>query len=261
MSHLLWKRCLGRLMSVVPAPATRRVILLYHALGDTPPAVAASRFRVQLQWLHDHARLCSFAQLLEGGANAPLEVALSFDDGYASLHDEVAPLLQQYGTNAIVYLNSSLIGDDTRQSSDVRLGHYPRQQFLLWREAEALASAGWSVGSHGAEHLDLTATTAADTMQQLLQSKQRIEQHLQQPCEHFAYTWGRFNKTLQQQVRSAGYATAASALHGPLRSGSDRYALPRIDVRADYELGDFIDAVSGRWDFLGRKQQLWRLWQ
>lgn len=261
MSHLLWKRCLGRLASVVPAPAARRVILLYHALGDTPPAVVVARFRTQLQWLHDHARLRSVAQLLTGDATAPLEVALSFDDGYASLHDDVAPLLQEFGTAGIVYLNSGLIGDSKRLHSDAVLGHYPSQQFLLWQEVEALVRAGWNIGSHGVEHIDLTATAPADTMQQLVQSKQQIERRLQQPCEHFAYTWGRFNTGLQQQVRSAGYASAASALHGPLHAGSDRYALPRIDVRADYQLRDFIDAVSGRWDFLGSKQRLWRLWQ
>jgi hypothetical protein len=45
-------------------------------------------------------------------------------------------------------------------------------------------------------------------------------------------------------------------MHGPPTSNSDPYALPRIDVRDEYELRDFADVVTGRWDFLGLKQRL-----
>jgi hypothetical protein len=37
---------------------------------------------------------------------------------------------------------------------------------------------------------------------------------------------------------------------------SDRFALPRIDIRTEYALSDFVDAVGGRWDFLNLKQRL-----
>jgi len=52
--------------------------------------------------------------------------------------------------------------------------------------------------------------------------------------------------------------SAVSGLHGPVLPASDRYALPRIDIRAEYELRDFADVVSGRWDYLGLKQRLAR---
>ena len=40
---------------------------------------------------------------------------------------------------------------------------------------------------------------------------------------------------------------------------SDRFALPRVDIRTDYELRDFIDVMAGRWDYLGLKQRLARM--
>ncbi|HTQ98635.1 MAG TPA: polysaccharide deacetylase family protein [Candidatus Acidoferrum sp.] len=256
MSHLHWKRQLGRLSSLWPPASPRRAILLYHALGPLPPAVTVERFRAQLDWLATHAALVSLETLLTSPQTAGLQVALTFDDGYASLHDDVAPLLPQCG--ATVYVNSGRIDDSVRQASEPAQGHYPREHFLLWGEVKSLEQAGWIVGSHGVEHTDLTAVDGARVDDELQRSRAMIEARLQQPCAHFAYTWGRFTPQLQQRVKAAGYRSAASGLHGPLTVASDRFALPRIDVRADYELDDFIAAVSGAWDFLGYKQRLWR---
>lgn len=188
----------------------------------------------------------------------PLQVTITFDDGYASLHDQVAPILAEYGATAMVYLNTGWIGDTTRKASDAALGHYPNEHFLTWREVEALAKAGWTFGSHGVEHLDLTRQDAAVVAQQLCDSKREIESRLGQPCQHFAYTWGRFTPSLQHAVKDAGYMSAVSGLHGPVLTASDQYALPRIDVRAEYELRDFVDVVTGHWDYLGLKQRLAR---
>lgn len=258
MSRLALKRWMGHLAGALPNATSRKVILLYHSLGMRAPAVMPERFRQQLSWLAANAELMSLATLLGNQSQARLQVALTFDDGYASLHDAVAPLLEQQGTGATVYLNTGRIGDSIRNQSDPSLGHYPGEYFLTWPEVQSLANAGWLIGSHGVEHTDLTAVPSQLSDMELHNSKSEIERRLKTDCEHFAYTWGRFTGQLQQQVKVAGYHSAASGLHGPLLETSDRFALPRIDVRADYELPDFIAAVSGRWDFLGFKQRLAR---
>ena len=259
MTALGWKRRIGSLAGMLPVARPRKVILLYHSLGPRAPAVTAARFREQLLWLSANARLTTLEKLLTATSDAALEVAITFDDGYASLHDEVAPLLQNLGASATVYLNSGRIAERTRNKSDPALGHYPHEQFLIWPEVQALSAAGWNIGSHGVEHLDLTAAASVLAAQQLAASKLEIANRVGRPCQDFAYTWGRFTPALQKLVKAAGYRSAASGLHGPLRADSDLLALPRIDIRADYELADFIAAVSGQWDFLGYKQRLWRV--
>jgi len=185
-------------------------------------------------------------------------VVISFDDGYASVHDHAAPILAEHGATATVYLNTGWIGDIVRRPSDVNLGHYPQEFFMNWREAEALAKAGWTIGSHGVDHLDLTQQEPTFAERELTDSKHTIQSHLGIPCEHFAYTWGRFTPALVGMVRRAGYRSAVSGLHGGVSHLSDRFALPRIDIRAEYEIQDFANAVTGRWDFLGFKQRLAR---
>jgi peptidoglycan/xylan/chitin deacetylase (PgdA/CDA1 family) len=258
MQTLAWKRRLGALWGLFAPRRPRKVILLYHALGANPPAVTENGFRQQVAWLAKNASIVPLDDLLKATSADGLQVAITFDDGYASLHDQVAPLLAEYGATATVYLNTGRIGHSTRNASDAALGHYPNEHFLTWSEVGSLVDAGWTIGSHGVEHLDLTRQDADAVARELADSKREIEFRLGQPCQHFAYTWGRFTPTLQHAVRNAGYISAVSGLHGPVTSDSDRYALPRIDVRAEYELRDFVDVVKGHWDYLGLKQRLAR---
>ena len=257
-SKLNLKRALGKVWGLAGEPSDRSVILLYHSLGTNPPAVAENSFRRQIAWLVENASVLPLEDLLAGPDANGLRVAITFDDGYATLHDAVAPILAECGATATVYLNTGRIGETARKPSDAGQGHYPHEHFLTWLEVEALAKAGWTIGSHGVEHLDLTQQDAATVMHELGDSKREIESRLGRPCRHFAYTWGRFTPALQRAVRQAGYASAVSGLHGSMSSASEVYALPRIDIRTEYELGDFKDLVTGRWDYLGLKQRLAR---
>ena len=258
MTGLAWKRRLGRWFGPLTERANRRVILLYHAIDKGAPAVTVTAFREQLDWLFANATIAPLDDLLLPGAIKGLEVALSFDDGYSSLHDIAMPLLAERGACATVYLTTGEIGERHRRPSDPKAGHYPGQQFLTWRDVKALARAGWTIGSHGVKHLDLTGVSSAAAHDQLEQSRQEIERRLEMDCRHFAYTWGRFSTSLQQLVAEAGFETAVSGLHGPITNASPRLALPRIDVRAEYQLSDFVAAVTGRWDYLGMRQRLAR---
>lgn len=258
MTTLAWKRRIGRVWGGFVPERPRRVILLYHSVGESPLAVSEVMFRRQIAWLAESASIVPMHALLDGGAENDLQVAISFDDGYASLHERIASILAEYGATATVYLNTGWIGAATRKASDAVLGHYPDEHFLTWGEVEALAKAGWTIGSHGVEHLDLTRQKQAVVARELSNSKHEIESRLGQPCKLFSYTWGRFTPGLQRAVKDAGYFSAASGLHGPVSAASDRFALPRMDIRSEYEMCDFADVVTGHWDYLGLKQRLAR---
>lgn len=258
MNRLEWKRRIGNCVGWLTATEPRTVILLYHSVGGGSLAVPESTFRAQIAWLAERAAFVSLANALTAGRQSGAQVVITFDDGYASVHDRAAPILAEHGAPAMVYLNTGWIGDSGRRPSKVSLGHYPREFFMNWGEAEALAKAGWTIGSHGVDHLDLTKQDTASVEQELTESKRAIESRLDRPCEHFAYTWGRFTLPLAGRVRRAGYLSAVSGLHGSLSAKSDLFFLPRIDIRAEYDMRDFQDVVSGRWDYLGFKQRVAR---
>ena len=166
MSRLSWKRGLGRLASQLPHSADRRVILLYHAIGNSPWAVREVDFRSQMRWL-ECAEICSLDELLHDDTARGLRVALTFDDGYASLLDVAAELLDNSGATATVYLNSGLIDENSRRRSVPEHGHYPDEEFLSWSDVAQLAALNWTIAAHGVQHLDLTAAApdlAADEL-------------------------------------------------------------------------------------------------
>ncbi len=229
----------------------RRAILLYHSLGDSPLAVSVAAFRAQMNWLAKTAAVVTTEDLLHRRAPKPLSLAVSFDDGYASVFGEAFPALNEINATATVFLNTGCLSDGERRASDPALGHYPDDAFLLWREADALAERGWTMGSHGVDHLDFTRTEPSETRRQLAESKQTIESRFGGPCDQFAYTWGRHTAPLRSAVREAGYRYGFAGTHGPLSEKTDAMAVPRIDVSNRYTLDDFKAIVHGDWDYLG----------
>lgn len=258
MNRLDWKRRIGNWVGRSTESDRRTVILIYHSVGNGPLAVSEPMFREQIAWLSKRTSIVPLDVALASQHTTGTQVAITFDDGYASVHDRAAPILAEFGASATVYLNTGWIGEQVRRPSDVSLGHYPEEFFMNWGEADALAKADWNIGSHGVEHLDLTQQNPVSVERELTESKQEIQSRLGRPCDHFAYTWGRFTPVLQRSVRMAGYLSAVAGLHGPVSTGSDPFALSRIDIRAEYEMQDFAAVVAGRWDYLGFKQRLAR---
>jgi peptidoglycan/xylan/chitin deacetylase (PgdA/CDA1 family) len=203
-----------------------------------------------VQWLGAAARLTSLEALLRSPPAASLEVAITFDDGYASVHDQALPELAAVGATATVYLNTGWIRDDAPRSSQPQLGHYPGESFMRWAQAEALTEAGWTLGSHGVDHLDLTRESPNTCRDQLVRSHDEIARRTGRECTHFAYTWGRSTPQLRSLVSQCGYSYAAGGLHGPVRSNFDPLEIPRINVKRDYSLDDFKAVVLGDWDYL-----------
>lgn len=255
-STLTKKRLLGKLMAPSSRiSGSRRCVLLYHAIGDSPWAISVEDFRAQMKWLAEHTTVRSLDALLEETFPSGLEVALSFDDGYACLAEQALSVLSEFGLTATVYLNTGWIGASERIASEPRLGHYPGESFMDWSSVERLAAAGWTIGSHGVEHLDLTLTTGTVTDCELLTSRQSIESHLGRSCNHFSYTWGHHSPELRSRVAAAGYRYAAAGHHSPLRPGDDPLAFPRINIARDYTHDDFKAILRGDWDYLAWVQR------
>ncbi len=105
------------------ASAASGVVLEYHHVAtDTPPStsVTPTQFEAHMEHLSDNDfHVWSLPKLVEtvraGGDIPERTVALTFDDAYASVYDEVFPRLQERGWPFTVFVAT--------ESSDSRCVH------------------------------------------------------------------------------------------------------------------------------------------
>lgn len=248
------KRGLGYLYP--PHRKNRKIILLYHSIGHHPWAVSKASFRKQINWLHDHCRIYSFSELLQTPYNDDLQIAITFDDGYASLYDNALTILDNKKIRPLVYLNTHWVDAQHRNDAFNYFGHYEGEAFLTWPEVLELSAHHWEIGSHAVNHCDFSTLDAATTIRELCLSKERIESQLHKPCAHFSYPWGKYTLDAMQAVKSAGYASAVGVRHRCLTPQSPLFALPRINIASNYSFKDFKNIMMGKWDYLNLIHQL-----
>jgi peptidoglycan/xylan/chitin deacetylase (PgdA/CDA1 family) len=249
--RVAWKRRIGQLYAAMHArEAHRKVILLYHSVGGGREATSTEAFREHLGVIAGMGRLLSLAEILADRSRENIAVAITFDDGYATLLDRASAVLTEFGCGAAVFLNAGEIADETRRSSRTEDGYYPGEEFLTWHDVDVLYAAGWQIGSHGVHHVDLSTADTATVREELDTSKQIIELRLGKACDMFAYPWGRNNIRLRSEVTSAGYRYAFTGSHESVTAKSDPFALPRINVAKDYLRDDLVAIMRGDWDYL-----------
>ena len=248
-----------------PSPAPDKpvsVVLTYHSVGTGPLALPSDVFRRQMEWLKQNTSVVSLSELVKGqiqSSKAGIVCAITFDDGYASVHRYALPILREVGLPATIYLVAGAIGDHERKSSSQFDGLYPNEDMLIWQEASELQANGVQLGSHLVHHKDLTALDAATASEELAMSKRLIEDKSGAQCASFCYPWGKHNQRTIEAVRKAGYGNAVTAIQDRWNGiPHDPFQIPRADIRRDYTIDDFAAVVRGDWDFLGYIQRFRR---
>lgn len=215
-------------------------ILTYHSLDDSGSAVSVppETLRQHLERLHAAGytalplsdALARLTQSTPGRQRIPTReriVALTFDDGYAAVHQHALPLLASYGWCATVFPISDYVGGSNRwlgQPTSI-----PSARLLSWTELAELAGAGWEIGAHSRTHPDLTLLTDNALADEVLSAKEALEDRLGRVVQVFAYPYGRHDRRVQACVRAA-YMAACTTVMDVASTAGDPYALARLDM-------------------------------
>jgi len=197
-------------------------------------------FAAQMAYLHDQGyqtvSLYDLVNALALGAPLPgRAVVLTFDDGYRTLADFVAPVLQPYGYAGTLFVVTQLMDEA-----------FP--QFLTWSQAEALYAQGWQIEPHTKTHDQLAGRGRDFQLYQMLGSLQTVEAHIGRPPRFFAYPSGKYDDLTMELAREMHLWGAVTVDFGRVHTLDSLYTLTRVRVDGRATLTDFVTALEGDLD-------------
>jgi peptidoglycan/xylan/chitin deacetylase (PgdA/CDA1 family) len=227
----------------------RALILTYHSIDDSGSVISTSpeHFRRQMRQLREAScRVIS----LEGLAAAVRErrdlpantVAITFDDGYESVHSEAFPILGEYGFPATVFLVTGRCGRPSPWNANTR--KIGPALLVSWESVEEMARGGIDFGSHTVTHPDLTRLRADAVQKEIRDSKRTIEDRLGQAVTAFAYPFGRSTAAVRVGVELE-YKCACSARLGAVSRDAALFRLRRIDMHYFSSEARFASLIRG----------------
>ena len=209
-----------------------RAILTYHSIDDSgsPVSVSPAQFRAHCAFLASgRIRVVSPHQLLELPNNTDA-VAITFDDGFASVWTEAAPRLADRGLPATVFVVSSHVGgfNDWGGRRDPAVPHLP---LMSWDQLGQLAHGHMEIGAHTATHPRLPATTPGRLQDELDGCVDHVQAQLGVRPSSFAYPYGAVNARVAREVRDRFVIGCTTELRALGAGGADdRAQLPRLDM-------------------------------
>jgi len=197
-------RCERTALAALPAPgaSSQGRILCYHSVG-TPEwgvsDVSPGRFREQIETALEAGYRFAPARELARTGGRPNELAITFDDGLASVAANAAPLLAEYAIPWTLLIVAGWADGEQTWGDGV---------ILRWREIERLAEAGVTIGSHSVTHPNFGRISTEAAREELFQSRATIQSRLGLSPAEFAIPMGQsrdWTPDADRAARDAGY--------------------------------------------------------
>ena len=240
------KRLMARLFKLYRAarPRNLSVILNYHSVH--PAHESSTRpedFLAQMTYLKANFSVISLAEFLDARTShreLPAKTTMvTFDDGYMNNYEHAFPILKKLDLPATIFLTTGFVDgevDITRGWTD-----YCGLDHLGWKQVEEMHEAGVFFGAHTHNHPILSTIPVREAEEEIVRSKEVLEEKLHHEVKHFAYPLGQphtFNSSIVELLKKHGFDPAVRPSGEPktrapisllfIASGSTRVILFRI---------------------------------
>jgi len=216
-------------------------ILCYHSVEPdwaSPLAVTPDAFAAQCDWLARNRQtipLETAADRLDSGGRLPRGLAaLSFDDGFAALHEHAMPVLQRHRLPATVFLVAQTLTPAGQPVDWVDTPGAEPLATLTRDQVLEMQDGGMDFQSHSWAHVDLPELDPDACERDLRQSRELLEDLLKRPVLSLAYPRGRHDEKVRTAATRAGYRHAFALPEQAEVAGP--YAVPRVGVYAGNSL-------------------------
>jgi peptidoglycan/xylan/chitin deacetylase (PgdA/CDA1 family) len=197
-------------------PRAGKRALAFHEVPDV------ERFGEFLDRLQEAYDILPLQDWLTAPPGHRIQLTLTFDDGYESWHEAVAPILEERRLGAVFFVSSGLVGLKGREAQEfarARLRRTRELDFIGLAELEELARHPlFEVGGHTITHADLgRVTDRAAARAEVAGDRARLEDWLGVPVRWFAYPFGspgNVSSTARSVVEEVGMSGAFTLIPG-----------------------------------------------
>ena len=227
-------------------------VLMYHKVNPDPRTgglglrVSPEDFDWQMQYLkingYHAVGLGDVLDYFQQGKALPEKpIVITFDDGYKDNYQYAYPILKKYSYTATVFVVANIIGKTNE--FDLKKHMQPENKMMDWSEVQSLATGGITIGSHTLTHPHLAQISAAEAMQEIVESKKVLEKGLGKEVRFFCYPYGDYNDAVANMVKEAGYRAAVTTQLGLNNPDTSPYLLNRIRIMGLYNHQKFIEEL------------------
>lgn len=213
---------------------SRALVLTYHAIepGDGPLFVDPATFASHLDSIVESGAravtVSSLVELLRAGTLTRPAVAITFDDGIASVARVAGPLLAERSLPATVFCVAGHLGG--ANDWPTALPGAPRLELARADELSALVPQGIEIGCHGLTHAPLVSGSPEFLERELVEGRNLLERAVEAQVRAYAYPYGAAPTAAARRVVEATFASAWTTAAGYAAPGLDLHALPRVDA-------------------------------
>jgi peptidoglycan/xylan/chitin deacetylase (PgdA/CDA1 family) len=241
----------GGAFASLGGPKLGKRALALHEVPDIP------RFRDFLDRLLAEYDVLGLEDWLKSPIGDRTQLTLTFDDGYASWHTAVAPLLAEQSVPAVFFVSSGLVGLQGKEAQEFARSRMRRSQelsFISLQQLRDLAEhALFEVGSHTRTHADLGRIGDRHTIrEEIAGDRARLEDWLGSSVRWFSYPFGtpaNVSPLARSVVEEVGMSAAFTLIPGwweakrgdPLLIGRDgldpsvSFSVARAWLRGGYD--------------------------
>lgn len=140
-------------------------------------------------------------------------VTLSFDDSWLSQYQNVFPVLQSAGIKGTFFFTTQPVQEGW-------------SDYMTPSQVQAIANAGHEVAGHTITHPHLPQMSSSQITNELVASKNYLQNLTGKAVTSFAYPYGEMNSTVKALVQQAGYTSARGTDDETQNTAkSDKFAL------------------------------------
>lgn len=210
-----------------------RAVLTFHSVDRTGSvlSVTPEQLRSLVRGIRESGHAVVSLRALMAQPGGTDQVALTFDDGFATVSEEALPVLRDEGATATVFVTTGHVGGTNDWPTQPDWA--PRWPMMTWDQLGRLGEAGWEIQAHTVGHPDLRVLDDDAVRGELSGADDEIERRMGTRPDHFAYPYGALDDRIAALARER-YAVHVTTELAPLdgRGEDDLRAsgVPRLDT-------------------------------